>query len=282
MKKSIYSYADYRKYLNDMYLQMKAKRSSCSHRYIEQHVGISQGYFSRIISGNKNITDRVIQQFIEFLKLSKNEGRFFENLVKYTQTDDPTVKQMYYSRMMALASPSVAPLVKEQFAYFTEVHHVAVRALVELTPINEQSDFEKLGSLLMPPISGNALLESIHLLEKLGLITKDDSNTFHVTDRIVSAGNHPGDLVIRTYLQNSLKTAIEALNSVIAKERMSSVMTVSISPQIYEQVLELLAETRARINTLVENENNATRIYQLSMNLVPISKHIDTGRSDEK
>jgi uncharacterized protein (TIGR02147 family) len=265
-----------------MYLQMKAKRSSCSHRYIEQHVGISQGYFSRIISGNKNITDRVIQQFIEFLKLSKNEGRFFENLVKYTQTDDPTVKQMYYSRMMALASPSVAPLVKEQFAYFTEVHHVAVRALVELTPINEQSDFEKLGSLLMPPISGNALLESIHLLEKLGLITKDDSNTFHVTDRIVSAGNHPGDLVIRTYLQNSLKTAIEALNSVIAKERMSSVMTVSISPQIYEQVLELLAETRARINTLVENENNATRIYQLSMNLVPISKHIDTGRSDEK
>jgi hypothetical protein len=62
---------------------------------------------------------------------------------------------------------------------------------------------------------------------------------------------------------------------------MSSVMTVSISPQTYEQVLELLTETRARINTLVEQENNATRIYQLSMNLVPISKHIDTGISDE-
>lgn len=281
MKKSIYTYTDYRKYLSDMYLQMKAKRSSCSHRYIEQHVGISQGYFSRIISGTKNITDRVIQQFIQFLKLSKNEGRFFENLVKYTQTDDPSIKQMYYSRMMTLASPAVATLAREQFSYFTEVHHVAVRALVELTPIDDRSDFDKIGSLLMPPVSGNALQESIRLLEKLGLVTKDESGIYHVTDRIVSTGNHPGDMVIRTYLQNSLKTASEALNTVIARERMASVMTVSISPQTYEQVLELLAETRARINTLVEQENDATRIYQLSMNLVPVSKHIDRGRSDE-
>lgn len=133
----------------------------------------------------------------------------------------------------------------------------------------------------MPPVSGSALQESIHLLEKLGLVIKDENGIFHVTNRIVSTGNHPGDLVIRTYLQNSLKTAGEALNTVMAKERMASVMTVSISQQTYEQVLELLSETRARINSLIEQENDATRIYQLSMNLVPVSKNIDRGRSDE-
>lgn len=281
MNKSIFQYTDYRKYLADIYHQMKSKRSACSHRFIEQRVGISQGYFSRILKGEKNIADRVIMQFIQFLKLSKNEGKFFENLVKYTQTDDQAIKSMYYSRMIALSSPAVTPLAKEQFAYFTEVHHVAVRALVALVDIDDNADFEVLGRLLCPPVSGAAMKESLLLLEKLGLIAKDEHGVYRVTNRIVSTGNHPGNMVIRTYTRNSLQRAADALGTVPEKERMASTMTISVSPKTYEQIIELLAATRQEIHKLIEQETDASRIYQLSMNFVPLSQRVSKEAPDE-
>lgn len=281
MKKSIFRYTDYRIYLADAYRQMKSKRSVYSHRYIEQHVGISQGYFSRILKGTKNISDRVILKFIDFLKLSKNEGKFFENLVKYTQANNQEIKSMYYSRMVALASPSVVPLAKEQFTYFNEIHHVAVRALIDMVKIDDSTDFEALGKLLVPPISSAKIKESLLLLEKLRLIEKNESGIYEVTNRIISTGNHPSDLIIRSYLQKSIRQAAEALNTVPKKERMASTMTISVSMKTYEKIIDLLAATRQEINKLVEDENDASRIYQLSLNFIPVSQQVRKDVCDE-
>lgn len=282
MKKSIFHYTNYRMYLGDLYRHMKSMRGSCSHRFIEQRVGISQGYFSRILNGTKNISDRVILKFIDFLKLSKNEGKFFENLVKYTQADKQEIQSMYYARMVALTSPLVAPLAKEQFAYFNGQHHVAVRALVELVSINDHTNFDVIGDLLVPPVTGTKIRESLQLLEKLNLVEKDSAGVYKVTDRIISSGNHPGNVVIRTYLQNSLKHAAEALAATPEKERMSSAMTVSVSPKTYEQIVELLAATRQEINKLVDSETAATRIYQLTLNLIPLSRPVEKGDYDAR
>ncbi len=282
MNKSIFHYTDFRKYLNDYYRQMKSKRNSFSHRFIEQRVGISQGYFCRILNGTKNISDSVIMKFIQFLKLTKNEGKFFENLVKYSQSEDPSIKAIYYSRMVALASPSVVSLAREQFTFFTQMHHVAVRALVSLVRIDDQSDFEVLGNLLQPPISGNTMRDSLRLLEKLDLVARNEEGVYKVTDRILSTGNHPGDLIIRTYLQNSLKRAAEALSTIPEKERMASTMTVSVSPKTYEQIIELLASTRQEINKLIEQESDASRIYQLSINFVPLSRQMVKDSAHER
>ena len=281
MKKSIFHYTNYRTYLADAYRQMKAKRSACSHRYIEQHVGISQGYFSRILKGTKNISDKVILQFAVFLKLSKNEGRFFENLVKYTQANNDEIKSMYYSRMVALASPSVAPLAREQFAYFNEWHHVVVRALVAIVGIDGRTDYDGIGKLLVPPISSAKLKESLQLLEKLKLIEKSHNGIYRVTSKIVSTGNHPSDLVIRSYLQKSILQAAEALTTVPEKERMASTMTISVSMNTHERIIELLAATRQEINKMVENETDATRIYQLSLNFIPVSQQVRKDARDE-
>jgi uncharacterized protein (TIGR02147 family) len=281
VKKSIFHYTNYRVYLADVYRRMKSERNACSHRFIEQRVGISQGYFSRILKGTKNISDKVILKFIDFLKLSKNEVKFFENLVKYTQADNQEIKSMYYARMVALASPSVVPLAKEQFAYFNELHHVAIRALVNMAKIDGQADFDAFGKLLVPPVSGVKIKESLQLLEKLKLIEKNETGIYRVTNRIISTGNHPNDLVIRTYLQNSMRQAIDALNTVSEKERKASIMTISVSMKTYDQIIELLDATRQEINKLVENETDATRIYQLSLNLIPLSKHIREDVSDE-
>lgn len=275
VKKTIFHYTDYRNYLFDTYRQMKSKRTACSHRYIEQHVGISQGYFSRILKGEKNISDGVIMKFVQFLKLSHNEGKFFENLVKFSQADDQTIKNLYYSRMMALASPTVIPLAREQFTYFNELHHVAVRALVEMIPISDTADLDMAGKLLHPPVSASKFRDSLQLLEKLKLIAKNGEGLYQVTDTIVSSGNHPGNMMIRNFLQNSLKRAADALSTVPEKERMASTMTVSVSSRTYEQMIELLTATRQEINKLVEQDSDPSRIYQLSMNLVPISQQIN-------
>jgi len=178
---------------------------------------------------------------------------------------------MYYSRMMTTATPSITSLAREQFSYFTEIHHVAVRALVQLVPVSDDSDFTTLGQLLRPPVPGPVFRDSLSLLQKLGLVDKDDNGIYRVTSRIISTGNLPGDMLIRTYLRNSLKLAASALDIVPQKERMASVMTISVSEENYAKIIDLLAQTRQQIHTLIENEHDASRIYQVSMNMIPVS-----------
>lgn len=142
---SLFDYTDYRNFLNDFYSSKKSRKSTFSHRFIEGQVGISSGYFSRIVNGEKNIGDTVISRFSKLLKLNKKESAYFENLVKFNQAKDAESRTLFYQRMLQHNPVTTNALGRDQFSFFQEPHHVAVHALLHIYPVSTNSDFAAIG-----------------------------------------------------------------------------------------------------------------------------------------
>ena len=275
--KSLFEYTDYRHYLRDYYKYKKTQKKSFSHRFFEERLRISNGYFSRILRGEKKITDALIVRFTQLLKLSKKEADYFENMVKFTQAQDSQSRSFYYKRMLERVRNKISPITREQYELFQEPHHAAVHALVHLLPIGPQSDLSRLGVLLTPAVTPAKLRSSLALLERLGLIAQGDAGVYTVVKNQLSTGNNPSDVTLRTFIHESLAIAQRMLSTVPEAQRSVALMTVSVSSSAYEKIVEVLANARAEINSIIAQDEGMDRIYQVGTYVVPISRKIQRG-----
>jgi uncharacterized protein (TIGR02147 family) len=272
--KTIFDYTDYRDYLRDFYEHKKTQTKSFSHRYFEQRLQVSEGYFSRLLKGEKNISDALLVKFTQILKLSKKEAEYFELLVKFTLAPDAQSRSHYYERMLDRGRRKISQITREQYELFQEPHHVAVHALVHLLPIGVGSDLSKIGALLMPAITGVKLRDSLALLERLGLISRGDSGMYSVVKNQLSTGDNPRDVALRRFIGESLAMARGMLDIVPEAERSVALMTVSVSSDAYGKIIEVLAGARQEINNIIARDKGMDRIYQVGTFVVPASRKI--------
>jgi uncharacterized protein (TIGR02147 family) len=275
---SIYDYLDFRKYLHDVYLERRAFNPNVSHRFIEQRIGVSAGYFSRIVQGKKNLSDSLLLKFSEFLKLDKSKSVFFECLVKFCQAKDPAARNLYYSRLLQ-NGPEASPiaLLREQYEFFQEPHHVAVHGLINILKISPATDLSFIGKLLIPPLTSKKIKHSLALLERLKLITLNKAGYYELTGQLLTTGNNPREATLRKFLMDSFANARDAVDAIPEDERASAMMTVSVSQKGFSAIKEKLSAARKEIHSIVKNDQDIERVYQLGMYLIPVTKKITVG-----
>lgn len=84
----IYLYTDYRAYLGDAYHYLKKTRpSGFTHRRIGQKGGFDPGLFSKVIQGQRNISEKLLPGFCRAFGLEGDEARYFHHLVRLGQAD---------------------------------------------------------------------------------------------------------------------------------------------------------------------------------------------------
>ncbi|HEY8272808.1 MAG TPA: TIGR02147 family protein [Pseudobdellovibrionaceae bacterium] len=122
---SVYSYQDYRKYLEDFYSLKKKKDPLYSYRSFSQTAGIkSPNYLALVIEGSRNLTTANIQQFAFGLKLRPDEIEYFEALVLFNQSKTAAEQSYYKKRLIHLKwnkpekiqKSSPAEILKEWFS----------------------------------------------------------------------------------------------------------------------------------------------------------------------
>jgi uncharacterized protein (TIGR02147 family) len=272
--KTIFDYTDYRQYLKDYYEYRKKENKSISHRYFEQRLQVSEGYFSRILKGEKNVSDVLLVRFTQILKLSKKEAEYFENMVKFTLAQDGRSRGYYYDKMLERGRRKISSLTIDQYELFQESLHLLVHALVNMLIIRPDMDLGKVGQMLTPPVPASRIRESLELLSTLGLIGLNEHGNYVVVKRILSTGCNPKDVTLRRFTKKSLVTASDLLDVLPLQERSVAIMTVSISPETYEKILEKLNSVRQEINNLIAQDRDMDRIYQIGMYVVPLCKKI--------
>lgn len=100
---SLYTYQDYRKYLEDFYSFQKDKDPLYSYKSFSRSAGLgSPNYLALVMDGARNLTTANIQQFAGALRLRPDETDYFETLVLYNQSKTSAEQVYYKKRLTAL------------------------------------------------------------------------------------------------------------------------------------------------------------------------------------
>jgi uncharacterized protein (TIGR02147 family) len=275
--KTIVEYIDYRDFLKDFYEDKKRNNSFFSYRIFGKKVGMDASLLVKVLSKSRHIGSKIIANFIEYLNLKGNEAEYFENLVHFTKSKSDKQSKLYFDKMLSLRDVKKRTLDEYQYEFYQKWYYSAVRLAIECFEF--RGDYKELAEQLSPPITIKEAKKSIHLLKRLKLIEQDSTGKYVLTDSTVSTGDHWRSIAIRTYQEKTIKLSHESLERHAKEIRDISTITMGITSENFEDIREKLKEFRASIIKYVDESSDPDNVYQLNMQLIPLTQ-ID-GKKDE-
>lgn len=278
--KAIFDYFDYRSFLRDFYSYKKSKYRYFSYRFFARAAGIkSPVFFKEVAEGKKNLSRSMIQKFCTALQFNEKEATYFKYLVLFDQAKTGKEKQEYYVVLRSLENTkNEKTLNADQYDYFSTWYNVVVRELVTLFDFKD--DFKLLATSVYPPIKTGEAKASVKLLLKLGLIRRRPDGSYEQTDTAITIKSGVATLAVRQFNKTMAVHAAAAIEDFPKTERTILGITIGISPAMREIIDAEIAAFKDRIVTLVSRDNDSERVYQLNMQLFPVSRRPDrsTGK----
>ncbi|NLE02160.1 MAG: TIGR02147 family protein [Fibrobacter sp.] len=273
---NLLEYQNYREYLKDYYNEQKRTKKYFSYRYFAQKADINASAFLYyVIEGKRNLTKKSIIKISTAIGHTKEEAEYFENLVFFNQAQTIAEKSMYYTKIVEHRKTVDIKIVGEdQYEFYSKWYHSVIRELAPL--IDFKDDFSRLARMIDPAITVKDARESIQLLEKLGLLELDENGMYHQTDALLSVKpDAKNSFLIEKFQQEMLSLATRSFDKIARTDRMSSSTTVSVSKDTFELLKVKTREYRKELLELVKLDTAPDRIYQLTINLFPISRSIN-------
>lgn len=263
---------DYRQYLREYYQFQKEHTRHFSHRYFANKAGIkSSSFLTRVMEGKRNLTRPMIGKFIAALKLPAKEALYFKNLVLFNQARTAADKTEHY-----LVLRSLKGIVKEsvvqasQYDYFSHWYLPVLRELVCMRDF--EGDFAALAKAVIPPISSRQAKEAVQTLLKLELVKENGQGRYVQSQASLAADPSIRNMAVRGYTEAMLKHSVTALNSQDPSVRNISTMTLGITREQYEVLVQELAAFKERVKQIVTESSRPSQVYELNFALFPVSQ----------
>jgi uncharacterized protein (TIGR02147 family) len=278
---SVYDYTDYRRFLRDSYEARKKVNPAFSHRMIGQKAGFkSNGHFARILGGSLNLSGITALKLAEVFRLNPRETRYFLQMTHFAQAKKPEDVQDAFEKLLALRQARVKILQVNQHEFYRKWHHSALREALLLFPCKDENDLKKIAKKLIPQISPAEARESLDLLIQLGLVARAPEGHWAPQDAHLTSGKIGGpNPFLGAHAIHNLSLAMKSVNEIPIAERNHSSITMTLSGNAYSQVVDLLRETRKRIQEIVAQDAEPERVFHLNMSLFPQSVAVEKRKS---
>jgi uncharacterized protein (TIGR02147 family) len=278
--KTVFEYTNYHRYLSDYYAFLKSLDRKYSYRYICAKTRIkSPGHLAAILQGKAHISHALTMRFVAFCKLKKREADYFQCLVMYNQAKSHDEKKTWFEKMTRFAESAVHQVHADQYRFYEKWHHAALWALLDVYD-SDGSDPRALGQMVEPSLTAAQVRQSLKLLHTLGMIAADQRGNLKPVHDIIDTGTRPPAVAVNAYTLQMLDKAKEALDRFAREERSISWATVSLSERGYRELLEEARTFRKRVMHIAAHDN-AQRVYQVMLQLFPLSKHIPGADAEE-
>ena len=265
------TYTDFRKFLRDCYDFKKTSDPKFSHRYFCKKAGYgSSSAFADILKGRRNLSAPATLRLARAFELSKPDEDYLLHLVQFNQADSLDVKNLHYARMLAMARISLDVISPDKYEYFSKWYHVAVRELIYYTPCN--GDFKALGRKLDPSVPAAQIKQSVALLEKLGMISKDADGYYRQTSALLTADSLGKSLHFENFQAETMRLAVESLSRHAPEARDMSTLTATLSAESLTQAKAAVKALRQCILALAEKDQRVDRVMQLNIQLFPLTR----------
>jgi len=271
LNEKIWEYSDYRKALGDFLVAERALRPQFSLRWFAQRAGFSSHSFpGLLVAGKRNLGEEGLERLAKALRLKGRAANYFRALVHHNQSRTPAERETTLEVLKKLrAGRDAHRLRKDQWEYYDRWWHPVVRELVVYA--NWRGEWSRLGGMLSPPISGDQARQSVELLERLGLLVREDDGRWRQTDAVVSAADVPG-AVLREARTQYLLRAVEASERLPPTERHASWAVLAMGRKAFQEVSRLLDEARQKSLAEAITDADVDGVYVVSLQAFPIGR----------
>jgi len=259
----IFNHLDYRAYLREL-------TARYSHRTLGERGGFDPGLVSKVINGQRNISPKMIPRFATAYGLEGRASRFFELLVLYNQARLPSERKKRLADLLAYGKDRISPITRLQHRYYEHWYHAAIRELLHCN-VWSSGNYEELAAMLIPPIQPREAKRTLELLLEMGMVRRT-LHGFQLTEAFVTSGTQGQPLGVNTFVQQGIELAQDAMERFDASERNLSGLTISSSEATRQEIIQRIRKFRHEILELVEQDSQPDRVWQLNLQLFPLSK----------
>ena len=277
----VFSYIDYRLFLKDYYEEQKKTSRFFSYRYFAQKANInSPNFLKQVIESKRNLTNLTIDKFITALKFNEKEAQFFRHMVLFNQAKSVQEKQEHYTIMLSMMHTiKEQRLTALQHEYYNHWFVPVIRELVSLYDF--KGDYKKLAAAVTPLISVREARFAVKVLKRLGMIEQLPDGTYRQTDAAIISDSSVARMAVRSFNREMLRKAEIALDNIPVEERQIYGVTVGISKECYNVLATEMAAFRDRVVAIVNRDSLSNRVYQVHLQLFPLSRQLETGGDAE-
>jgi uncharacterized protein (TIGR02147 family) len=267
--RSVTDYLEYRDFLRDFYNEKKSVKSLFSYRFIAKKLSIDPSHVVKIFQKQRHISHKLIEGCIELTDLKGKEAEYFATLVQFNRAKTDRESKLHYEKLLTLKDVHTFTLEKGQYEFFQKWYYSAILTLLDFYPF--RNDYRTLAQKMSPPITESQAKKAITLLRKLKLIKKKPDGTFDLTSTMVTTGERWRSLAITAFQEETMRLALESLHRIPKDQRNISTVTVTLSKKDLDEANEILKECRTALLKLAENQENPERVYQINMQLFPVT-----------
>lgn len=269
----IFSYLDYRQFLKERFAKLKSLRR-LTHRALAKKACFSSPNFLKLVmEGQRNLSEKSIAQVIQAFELESREAEFFAALVRFNQAKTIEEKDLGYEQLKLLRRDlPMRRLEHSQFDYFDHWYSVAIRELIGVKGFRE--DPEWISARFKSQVSPAQVRRTLGLLERLGLIRRDEAGRLCQEQAPLSSGDQVTSLAAFRFHQAMIDKAKEALREAPAEERDISSVTVAVTRETAERIKNKLRQFRKEILAMSEEDRKAEAVYQLNFQFFNLTESL--------
>ncbi len=268
--KDILEYRDYRQYIADYYADRKAK-SAFSWQEFATAAGFSSPVYLKYVSeGRFNLSEEAAIRTARSMHLADFECDFFVEMVKFDHAKNDAEKRSAFSKMVSIADAHKAKIIEgESFRYFESWKNPVLR---ELAPAMPGAKPLALAHACRPEVTAAEVTESLNFLVKADLLKKDKDGNYKQTERGVTTGPmEVTPIAVRGMHRQMGEFALDAIEGVPQNERHFSGLTLGITREAYEKIVQKIAEFRKEIIAIATSESTTDEVYRLNVQFFPMT-----------
>ena len=268
--KDILEYTSYRQYIADYYADKKAK-SAFTWQEFTRAAGFSSPVHLKYASeGKLNLSDAAALRVAQAMHLAGYEQDYFCEMVKFDNAKTDAEKKDAFGKMLSIADSVKAKIIEgDSFRYFESWKNPVLR---ELAPAMPGAKPLALARACRPEITAAEVTETLNFLVKAGLLQKDKDGNYKQTERGVTTGPmEVTPIAVREMHRQMGEFALEAIEGVAQDKRHFSGLTLGITRDAYEKIVQEIAEFRKRIITIATQDDGMDEVYRLNVQLFPMT-----------
>jgi uncharacterized protein (TIGR02147 family) len=271
MHTNIYTYLDYRHFLGDLFSSQKIETPSLSFRSFARMAGSSSPNFLQLIRARKlNIQPSAVEALSRAFGLTGKETTYFEYLTAFDHAKTHPEKDRYFRLILqAREYKEIQTLDKNQYELFSHWYIPVIRELI--TCEGYPGDPAWIGERIIPHVSPAKVKKGISVLESLGLI-RQANGAWVQSDPVVSTPSEVLSVAVTTFHKDIIALAREAIERFGPDERDFRSVTLGISEEGYAEVKRRMESFWKELLAFVETQKSPYRIYQVNMQLFPLSE----------